>query len=172
MFDDLLEANRRYQAGFEDSGARGIAKRGLAVVTCIDSRIDPLGILGLNPGDAKILRNAGARITDDAIRSLILATNLLGVDRICIVHHTDCAVIGSTDEELRQRVASRRSVEDITYEFLASPDPEDVLRDDVEKLRAHPLIPDDVAIGTFVYDVRTGYLKPTGDTADETSTEA
>src|ERR1700682_2863212 len=81
MFDDLLAANRRYRTAFHDSSGAGTAAKGLAVLTCIDSRIDPLALLGLRAGDAKILRNAGTRVTSDALRSLILATNLLGVTR-------------------------------------------------------------------------------------------
>ena len=77
MFDDLLEANRQFQEEFRDTGMAGRAARELAVITCIDSRIDPLRMLGLQAGDAKIIRNAGARVTDDALRSLVLAANLL-----------------------------------------------------------------------------------------------
>ena len=81
MFDDLLKANRHYRSKFHDPGVEGKAAKGLAVLTCIDSRIDPLAMLGLKAGDAKIMRNAGARVTDDTLRSLILASNLLGVTR-------------------------------------------------------------------------------------------
>ena len=109
MFDDLLEANRRYRTEFHDSGVEGVAAKGLAVLTCIDSRIDPLAMLGLRAGDAKIVRNAGARVTRDALRSLVLAANLLGVARVCVVQHTDCAMVGSTDEELRARIGAARA---------------------------------------------------------------
>src|SRR5664279_4198615 len=111
MFDDLLAANRRYAAGFRDSGVAGVAAKGLAVLTCIDSRIDPLALLGLRAGDAKIIRNAGARVTDDALRSLVLAVNLLGVNRVCVVQHTECAMVGTTDSELRARIESKRGVD-------------------------------------------------------------
>lgn len=167
MFDDLLEANRRYQAGFEDNGARGVAARGLAVVTCIDSRIDPLGILGLNPGDAKIIRNAGARITDDVLRSLILATNLLGVTRICLVHHTDCAVIGQTNEDLRQLVAENLDRNTVPDDFLATDDPQAAIAEDLARIDACDRIPRSVVVAPFLYDVHSGYLKP----LDESSVE-
>src|SRR3954453_12063957 len=104
MFHDLLDANARYRAEFHDSGQPGVAAKGLAVLTCIDSRIDPLAMLGLKAGDAKIIRNAGARVTDDALRSLVLAVSLLGVTRVCVVQHTECALVGSTDDEMRARV--------------------------------------------------------------------
>src|ERR1700675_3414652 len=111
MFDDLLEANRRYRTEFHDSGMAGIAAKGLAVLTCIDSRIDPLAMLGLRAGDAKIVRNAGARATRDALRSLVLAVNLLGVTRVCVVQHTDCAMVGTTEVDLRARIGAARGVD-------------------------------------------------------------
>lgn len=160
MFDDLLEANRRYRTEFHDSGVEGIAARGLAVLTCIDSRIDPLALLGLKAGDAKIIRNAGARVTDDAVRSLVLAVNLLGVTRVCVIQHTECAVVGSTDEQLRARIEERRGVDASGWEFLASTDPLATLREDVERIRACPLLPDDLEVGGFVFDVRSGELVP------------
>src|SRR5439155_18747058 len=100
------DANRRYRTEFHDSGVEGKAARGLAVLTCIDSRIDPLAMLGLRAGDAKIIRNAGARVTDDALRSLVLATNLLSVTRVCVVQHTDCAMVGTTNDEIRSRIGA------------------------------------------------------------------
>jgi carbonic anhydrase len=160
MFDDLLEANRAYRERFHDPGVTGRAAKGLGVVTCIDSRIDPLAMLGLRAGDAKIIRNAGGRVTDDALRSLVLATNLLGVTRVCVVHHTECAVIGSSDDDLRARVAEQRGVSAEGWEFLASTDGLATLRHDVERLRRCPLLPADLVVGTFVFDVRSGRLDP------------
>ncbi len=104
-FDDLVEANRRNQAGFALRGLTGRPARGLAVLTCVDTRIDPLAVLGLTPGDAKILRNAGARVTDDVVRSLALVVAALGVERVALIAHTDCAVAKATDDELRALVA-------------------------------------------------------------------
>src|SRR6478735_11009021 len=122
MFEDLLEANRRYRTEFHDSGVAGVAAKALAVLTCIDSRIDPLAMLGLRAGDAKIIRNAGARVTPDALRSLVIAANLLGVSRICVVQHTDCAMVGATEEEFRARVSAARGLDASGWEFLASTD--------------------------------------------------
>src|SRR6185503_9725262 len=98
-FADVFEGNERYAAVAHEVAASGVARRGLAIVTCIDSRIDPLAVFGLVPGDAKILRNAGARVTDDVIRTLALATALLGVTRIAVVQHTDCKMTSATDED-------------------------------------------------------------------------
>jgi carbonic anhydrase len=162
MFDDVLEANRKFQAGFQDTGMPGKAAKGLAVVTCIDSRIDPLGMLGLKPGDAKIIRNAGARVTDDALRSLILSANLLDVTRVALVQHTECAVVGTAEAEMRKKVedAAGRSAEG--WDFGADADQLATLRADLEKIRVCALLPDDLEVAGFVFDVRTGALTPAG----------
>jgi carbonic anhydrase len=160
VFDDLLAANRRYQTEFHDAGVAGIAAKGLGVVTCIDTRIDPLAMLGLRPGDAKIIRNAGARVTDDALRSLVLATNLLGVRRVCVVPHTDCAMAGKTDDDMRARIEEVRGVDASRWEFLASPDQLASLHADIARIRACELIPPDVVVAGFVFDVRSGELRP------------
>lgn len=160
MFDDLLDANRRYRAEFRDSGMAGIAAKGLAVVTCIDSRIDPLALLGLRPGDAKIIRNAGARVTSDALRSLVLAVNLLGVTRVCVVQHTECAMVGSTEAQLRARVTAASGVDAGDWEFLATDDQMRALHDDIEIIRSCPLLPADLTVGGFIFDVHTGELAP------------
>jgi len=158
VFDDLLDANQRYRREFHDSGVAGVAAKGLAVLTCIDSRIDPLALLGLHAGDAKIIRNAGARVTDDALRSLVLAVNLLGVTRVCVVQHTECAMVGTTDEALRARIEKERGVDASGWEFLTSTDQLATLHTDIERIRACPLLPPDLTIGGFVFDVRSGEL--------------
>src|SRR5436190_6741760 len=103
-FDDVLVSNAEYSKTFADAGTPGRAARGLAVVTCMDSRIDPLTMLGLEKGDAKILRNAGGRVTDDVLRTLVLATHLLGVDRVMVVEHTDCKMASATDDEVHAAI--------------------------------------------------------------------
>lgn len=160
MFDDLLDANRRYRGEFHDSGVAGVAAKGLGVLTCIDSRIDPLALLGLRAGDAKIIRNAGARVTDDSLRSLVLAVNLLGVTRVCVVQHTECAMVGTTDEELRARIGAQRGVDASGFDFLASTDQLATLRDDIARIRDCPLLPPDLTVGGFIFDVRSGELLP------------
>jgi carbonic anhydrase len=160
MFDDLLEANRRYQEEFRDTGMAGRAARELAVITCIDSRIDPLRMLGLQAGDAKIIRNAGARVTDDALRSLVLAANLLGVRRVCVVAHTECAMVGSTDEQLRETIGGLREADASDWEFLTSTDQRATLSDDLARIRGCPLLPSDLEVGGFIFDVRSGALTP------------
>jgi carbonic anhydrase len=158
VFDDLLEANRRYRDHFHDSGVAGKAARGLAVVTCIDSRIDPLAMLGLRPGDAKIIRNAGARVTDDALRSLVLAANLLDVVRVCVVQHTECAMVGPTEDELRATIGAARGVDASDWEFLTSSDQVATLHADIARIEACPLLPPELEVAGFIFDVHSGEL--------------
>jgi len=163
MFDDLLDANRRYRTEFHDSGVAGTAAKGLAVLTCIDSRVDPLALLGLHAGDAKIIRNAGARVTPDALRSLVIAVNLLGVTRVCVVHHTDCAMFGSTNDEIRTRISTMRGVDASGWDFLAGTDQRATLQGDIELIESCLLLPRDLEVGGFIFDVRTGELVPLDD---------
>ena len=157
-FDDLLAANHAYSEHFDLAGFDGVAHAGVAMVTCMDSRIDPLGMIGLQPGDAKILRNPGGRVTDTALVALVVGVNLLGVDRILVVQHTRCAMASSTEQELKQEL-TRTSGEDASWMTLkAIPDQEATLREDVIKVRTHPLIGDKVRVGGFMYDVDTGLL--------------
>lgn len=160
MFDDILEANHRYRNGFHDSGLPGSAARGLGVVTCIDSRIEPLAVLGLRAGDAKIIRNAGARVTSDVLRSLILASTLLGVTRVCIIQHTDCALAGTTDAEIRALIAAVQGADAAGWEFLATLDPIGALHEDIRTVRACPLLPIGLEVGGFILDIHTGELAP------------
>jgi carbonic anhydrase len=159
-FDDLLAANRAYARNFEYSGFDGIAKAGVAVVTCMDSRIDPLGMIGLSPGDAKILRNPGGRVTDQVLVALVLGVTLLKVDRVLIIEHTRCAMASSTEDELRRRVGSEAGTDASWMSLGVIDDQIAAVRDDVAKVKAHPLIGDHVAVGGFIYDVDTGVLKP------------
>jgi len=160
MFDDLLDANRRYRAEFHDSGVEGTAAKRLAVLTCIDSRIDPLAMLGLRPGDAKILRNAGARVTPDSLRSLVLAANLLGVTRVCVVQHTDCAMVGRGNEEIAATIGALRGVDASGWDFLASTDQVETLRGDIALISSCPLVPPGLQVGGFIFDVHSGELVP------------
>jgi len=160
MFDDLLAANAAYARTHALAGLPARAQRGLAVLTCIDSRIDPLALAGLRAGDAKIIRNAGARVTADALRSLVLAVNLLGVTRVCVVQHTDCAMVGSTDDELRRRIGAIRGVDAGGWDFLATTDQLAALRGDIELIASCPLLPPDLHVGGFIFDVHSGELLP------------
>ena len=157
-FEDLLAANRDYAASHELSGFDGVAHAGVAIVTCMDSRIDPLRMVGLKPGDAKIFRNPGGRVTDAALEALVLGVHLLNVDRILVVPHTRCAMASSSLEEVRRKIAESAG-QDVTWQpFGMVADQAAALADDVRSVRSHPLIPDTVEVGGFLYDVDTGLL--------------
>ncbi len=158
-FEDLLAANRAFASSFALSGFDGVAHAGVAVVTCMDSRIDPLGMLGLVPGDAKIFRNPGGRVTQAALEALVLGVHLLNVQRILIVPHTRCAMARFTESELREKI-SQSSAQDASWQtFNVIADQTAALFEDVRKVRSHPLIPAAVTVGGFMYDVDTGLIE-------------
>ncbi|MCW2772265.1 MAG: mtcA1 [Nocardioides sp.] len=157
-FDDLLAANRTFAEHFELSGFDGVAHAGVAIVTCMDSRIDPLRMLGLRAGDAKIFRNPGGRVTPQALEALVLGVHLLGVERILVIPHTRCAMASSTEAELHDKVAASAGLDASWQPFHVVEDQVSSLEEDVQKIRTHPLIPDAVRVGGFLYDVDTGLL--------------
>lgn len=159
MWDDLLEANQRYADHFALEGVPGKAARHLAVVTCMDSRIEPLPMLGLAAGDAKVMRTAGGRINDGVLRSLVLATNLLDVERILVLHHTRCAMV-ATNEAIGAKVAEASGREVPGWDWGAIADPDADLASDVERVRSCDLIADSVAVVGWRYDVDTGRVVP------------
>ncbi|MGN6780430.1 MAG: beta-class carbonic anhydrase [Marmoricola sp.] len=158
-FDDLLEANRSWAADFAHEGTPGVAGAGVAILTCMDSRIDPLAILGLGVGDAKVVRNPGGQASPEAMEALVLAATLLKADRIMVVPHTRCAMGSATLEEMRQRVSDAAGQDASWQPFSVVADQRARLTDDVHRIKAHPLIGDDVLVGGFVYDVDTGLLE-------------
>jgi carbonic anhydrase len=157
-FDDLLTANRTFAESFELGGLQGVARAGIAIVTCMDSRIDPLAILGLGAGDAKVFRNPGGRVDDNALEALVLGVHLLNVNRILVIPHTRCAMASSTLEQLRERVSASAGQDASWQRFDVVPDQRAALVDDVRRVRTHPLIPESVDVGGFVYDVDTGLV--------------
>ena len=157
VFADVLAANDAYRQGFELAGLEARAARGLAVLTCMDSRIEPLAMLGLRPGDAKILRNAGARVTDDVLRTLVLATYLLGVERAMIVAHTKCRMAAGDEEDVHDAVRAAGGPDTRSLAFLVTSDQEATLRADVQRVRSWPYLAD-LQVGGFLYDVDTGRL--------------
>lgn len=164
-FDDVLAANRRYAETFDLAGLPAAAARGLAIVTCMDSRIEPLDLLGLRPGDAKILRNAGARVTTDVLRTLVLATNLLGVQRVMVVPHTKCKMASANREQVEALIMDHSGVDTRSLDFHLIPDQRATLRRDVQAIRSWPFLPADLPVGGYLYDVDTGLLETVVDAA-------
>lgn len=157
-FDDLLRSNRRYQTGFAHGGFDGVAHAGVAMVTCMDSRIEPLGMIGLRVGDAKIIRTPGGRVTPDALVGCILSVHLLGVRRILVVPHTRCAMASGEDFDIVARVRAGTGDDLSDVAIGASPDQAARLAEDVTRLRDHPHIAGRALVGGFTYDVDTGAL--------------
>ena len=116
-FDDIISANSHFAAGFQHSELTGTARKGLAIVTCMDSRISPLDVVGMQAGDAKILRNAGARVTEDVLRTLVLASYLLGVTRVLVMPHTDCRMAISDEASIHTTIKDQFGVDTSSLEF-------------------------------------------------------
>lgn len=162
-FDDVFSANVEYVANFHLKGLQPIAQRGLALVTCMDSRIEPLDMLGLKPGDAKILRNAGARVTDDTLRTLVLAVYLLGVERVLVLPHTRCKMASvENDDVVHDTIEEQYGVDTRSLEFHTDNNQLAALRHDLERIRHHPLLPKGLPVTGAIYDVDTGCAEPTG----------
>jgi carbonic anhydrase len=159
-FADVLNSNIEYSKEFKYSELTGSAQKGLAIVTCMDSRINPLAIVGMRSGDAKILRNAGARVTEDVLRTLVLATYLLGVDRILVMPHTDCRMAQGSESEIHALIDGQYGIDTRSLEFKTTNDQLGALETDVTRVRSYPLLRDGVQVGGAIYDVKTGTLKP------------
>lgn len=157
-FDDLLAANVRY-ATQAPRNFDGIAHAGIAVVTCMDSRLQPLEMLGLYLGEAKILRTPGGRVTPDALTGCVLGVHLLDVNRILVVAHTRCAMASNSDAEIRARILEATGADLGDLVIGATTDQASALADDVALLRDHPVLTGRVAVGGFVYDVDSGLLR-------------
>jgi carbonic anhydrase len=159
-FDDLLSANAEYQKTFKYSELSGSAAKGLAIVTCMDSRINPLSVVGMRSGDAKILRNAGARVTEDVLRTLVLATYLLNVNRILVMPHTDCAMARGDEATIHKLIEEKYGVNTSSLEFKTTTDQMGALASDINRVRSYPLLRDGVVVAGAIYDVKTGTITP------------
>ena len=159
-FNDALSANDEYVKNFKYSELTGVASKGIAIVTCMDSRINPLSVIGMRSGDAKILRNAGARVTEDVLRTLVLATYLLGVNRILVMPHTNCRMAISEESDIHDLIEKQYGVDTRSLEFKTVSDQNSALISDVNLIRSYPLIRKGVEVGGAIYDVATGKITP------------
>ena len=157
--DAVLAANRRYAEEFAKGHLPGSPARRLAVLTCMDARIDPAKALGLQEGDAHVVRNAGGRASDDAIRSLVISSHLLGTREVLVIHHSDCGMLAFTNEQLRDQLRRDLGVDASDVDFLPFTNVEQSLREDVARIRSSPLLPRDISVRGLLYDVRTGQLR-------------
>ena len=177
ILTEVLESNRQYAANFGQKGKLALPPaRSFAILTCMDARLDPAKYAGLAEGDAHVIRNAGGRASDDAIRSLVISYKLLGTRDFFVIHHTDCGMEFFTNDVIRSLLASSLETAELTpkgfrdvghgpgsrageyVEWLAIADQAQAVIDDVERIRNHPLVPKSIPIHGFVYDVRSGKL--------------
>jgi carbonic anhydrase len=149
--DEILPANARYATAFDKGALPMPPGRKFAVVTCMDARLDPAKFLGLEEGDAHVIRNAGGIVTDDALRSLVISHKLLGTEEVLVIGHTDCGMLTFRDEEVQAQLGT-----DLVLH--AFPNAERRVSESVRAVRESPLLPD--AVSGFLYEVETGRLRP------------
>lgn len=159
VFSDVISANEEFKKNFSYKALTGQATKGLAIVTCMDSRIDPLAVVGMESGDVKILRNAGARVTEDVLRTLVLASYLLKVNRILVMPHTDCAMASSEEPEIHAKILEQYQVDTRSLEFRTVANQKQALVTDVTRIRSFPLLSKNVTVAGAIYDVTTGELE-------------
>lgn len=154
--DDLLANNSRYAETF--TGPLPLPpSKGVAVVACMDARLDVYRVLGLNDGEAHVIRNAGGVVTDDEIRSLAISQRLLGTSEIILIHHTDCGMLTFTDDEFKRSIQEETGIKP-EWAAESFPDPADDVRQSIARIRANPFVPKKDSIRGFVFDVATGKL--------------
>lgn len=155
----ILEANVAFAESFDKGDLEIPPSRGVVVLTCIDARLDPAKMLGLELGEANVIRNAGGRATDDAIRSATISSWLLGTREYLVIHHTDCGMTMFTDDVLHEKIREATGADVSGDEYLSFSDVDQSVREDVARLRDVKTLPDGVTVSGYVYDVRTGELR-------------
>ena len=152
----MLSENKAFQQSFHDGDKPMPPARKVAIVTCMDARIHPEKALGLEIGDAHMIRNAGGRASDDALRSLVISSRLLGTTEFAVIHHTDCGMLTFTNDDLRAKLHEETGADASHVDFLPFPDLEQSVRDDVSAILASPFIDDSIPVSGYIYDVHTG----------------
>jgi carbonic anhydrase len=158
-FDEMLDANKNYAESFDQGDLPIPPARRVAIVTCMDARIHPEDALGIELGGAHMIRNAGGRVSDDAIRSLVISQRLLGTNEVVVMHHTDCGMMSFENGDLAAKIQEDLGVDASGHDFLTFTDLEQSVRDDVGALESSELIPDDVAIVGAIYEVESGKVR-------------
>ncbi len=156
--DELLQNNAAYAEGFEKGDLPLPPARGVAVVACMDARLDVHKILGLEEGDAHVIRNAGGVITDDEIRSLAISQRLLGTSEIVLIHHTDCGMLTFADDELKTQIQEEVGIKP-HFSMESFTDLEEDVRQSIARIKASPFVPNKDSVRGFVYEVETGRLR-------------
>lgn len=159
VFEEMMEHNVGYAKTFNLSHLQTPPVRKLVILTCMDSRMDLEQLLGLQVGDAHMIRNGGGLATDDAIRSLILSTHLLGTRSIAIIQHTECGLLSVTDEQMRHRLTAQTGKDASHLQFHAFTNLDENVTEQVTRVRQHPFLPRDIQVRGYVYDVKKGALR-------------
>ena len=161
ILQEVLAANAKYVAGFGDKGKLALPPaRRFAILTCMDARLLPARFLGLEIGDAHVIRNAGGRASDDSVRSLAISQQLLGTNEVVVIHHTDCGMLTFGNEDLRKKLKQQLNADAEHIDFLPFKDLEQSVRDDVATIQNSPLILKNIEVSGFIYDVKSGKLLP------------
>jgi carbonic anhydrase len=156
--DELLANNAAYAAGFDSGGLPRTPARKVAVVTCLDARLNVHAVLGLEDGEANVIRNAGGVVTDDVIRSLAISQRKLGTEEIILIHHTDCGMLTFTDDEFSASIEAETGIRP-TWAAGTFDDLDVDVRRSIARIKASPFLPHTNAVRGFVYDVTTGKLR-------------
>jgi carbonic anhydrase len=159
VFEEMLAHNARYAETFALGHLQTPPVRKLVILTCMDSRMDLEQLLGLQVGDAHMIRNAGGLATDDAIRSLLLSTHLLGTRAIAVIQHTECGLLSITDEQMRFRLSSEMGRDASHLEFHSFTDLDRNVAVEVKRIREHPFLPKDIEVHGYIYEVKKGILR-------------
>ncbi|MCH8902054.1 MAG: carbonic anhydrase [Chloroflexi bacterium] len=159
MRDECLKANEGYAASFDKGGLPMPPGKKLAMVVCMDARLMPDQFLGLDIGDAHVIRNAGGIVTDDALRSLIISHKLTGANEFFVVNHTDCGMLTFEDETLRQRLTQETGADASGLQFYTFKNLEENVRAQVQKIKSSPFLSDDIPVSGFIYQVEDGRLR-------------
>jgi carbonic anhydrase len=157
---EFQKANAAYASSFSKGNLPMPPGRHVAVLTCMDARLDPARFLGLEEGDAHVIRNAGGRASEDALRSLTISEQLLGTNEVVVIHHTDCGMLTFSNEDLRKKLKQELNADAEHVDFLPFKDLEQSVRDDVATIKNSPFIPKNIEVSGFIYDVRSGRLLP------------
>jgi carbonic anhydrase len=157
---EFQKANAAYASSFSKGNLPMPPGRHVAVLTCMDARLDPARFLGLEEGDAHVIRNAGGRASDDAIRSITISEQLLGTNEVVVIHHTDCGMLTFSNADLRKKLKQELNADAEHVDFLPFKDLEQSVRDDVATIKNSPFIPKNIEVSGFIYDVRSGRLLP------------
>lgn len=156
--DTLLAANEVYADSFSQGHLPMPPARRVAIVTCMDARLDPARFLGLEPGDAHVIRNAGGLVTEDAIRSLVISHWLLGTQEVAVIAHTDCGMLTFSNDDLRARLLSEADADGSEVDFRPFVDLRESVRESLRAVRESPFLPDSLELSGWIYDVRDGRL--------------